>query len=86
MEKRALANFLKHWPGIQVSVTSPQITFEDYTNHLINQEMLINTMAGDFQGLMIYPRLGYQIELPISSEALAAYDFLVTHDFTKQMV
>lgn len=86
MEKRTLATFLKHWPDKQVSVTSPQIEFDEYPNQYINQEMLINTMVGDFQRLMVYPELGYQIELPITEEALNAYQFLVDHHYTNQMV
>lgn len=86
MEKRALATFLKHWTDKQVSVTSPKIEFENYPNQHINQDMLINTMVGDFQRLIVYPKLGYQIELPITDEALKAYRFLVDHNYTSQMV
>lgn len=86
MEKRALATFRKHWPNKQVAVTSPKIEFEDYPNQHVSQDMLINTMVGDFQRLIVYPKLGYQIELPITEEALNAYQFLLAHHYTNQMV
>ncbi|HET8855091.1 MAG TPA: YdcF family protein [Salinimicrobium sp.] len=86
MEKRAYATFIRHWPNKKAAVTSPQISFEDYPNEITNQEALINTMVGDFQRLIIYPKLGFQAALPITDEAIKAYEFLVDHGFTKQLV
>lgn len=86
MEKRAYATFIKHWPERRAVVTSPQISFEDYPNQITSQESLINTMVGDFQRLIAYPKLGFQAELPITNEALTAYEFLVAQGFTKQLI
>lgn len=86
MEKRAYATFMKNWPGKTVITTSPQIAFEDYTNEEIPVELLINILVGDLQRMLIYPGKGFQIELPVSKEALIAFEFLKKEGFTGHLL
>ena len=66
MERRSFATFKKNWSDKTLSVTSPQISFDDYPNEEIPIEMLINNMVGDLQRIKEYPEKGYQIfqEIP----------------------
>jgi uncharacterized SAM-binding protein YcdF (DUF218 family) len=88
MERRALATFEKLWPrpGKRISVTSPQISFEDYPNENISKEHVIHIMVGDLQRIRVYPPKGFQIEQEIPDEVWAAYERLVALGYTDNLV
>jgi uncharacterized SAM-binding protein YcdF (DUF218 family) len=77
MERRTYATIRKQWPELEVVVTSPIHTLVEYCNEAIPLEKVISIMVGDFQRVMEYPRLGYQIEQEVTPEAKAAYQRLV---------
>ncbi|GEO06825.1 hypothetical protein AAE02nite_44890 [Adhaeribacter aerolatus] len=88
MERRTFATFMKQWPGepVEISVTSPQISFADYPNHEISQEMVINIMLGDLQRIRLYPPKGFQIYQDIPEEVWSAYEQLVRKGFTSHLM
>ncbi len=86
MQKRAYATFKKHWPQPKIISTSPPISFEDYTNEEIPVHLLINILVGDFERMKFYPGKGFQIELPITDEASAAFEFLKKEGFTEHLI
>ena len=43
-------------------------------------------MVGDFQRLIRYPLLGYQVPQQIPDEAMEAYDWLVSLGYTRQLI
>jgi uncharacterized SAM-binding protein YcdF (DUF218 family) len=88
MERRAYATFMKQWPGdpIEVMVTSPQISFEDYPNGDISVEEVIHIMLGDLQRIKLYPELGYQIYQEIPTGVWAAYEKLVQKGYTNHLI
>src|SRR3954462_9054017 len=65
MERRAFATFKKHWPNKVITVTSPQISFEDYPTSEIPLEKVINIMVGDLQRIKLYPDKGFQVHQDI---------------------
>ena len=77
MERRTYATIRKQWPEMELRVTSPQLPFADYCNAEIPMEKVIGIMAGDFQRVMEYPRLGFQIEQEVTAEAKAAFEVIV---------
>jgi len=86
MERRALATALKLWPEIEYCVSSPAISFEDYPNADIPLRQMIEIMVGDFQRILEYPALGYQIPQEMPATALRAYEKLVGFGYTAQML
>lgn len=86
MEKRAYATFIKHWPGRKAISTSPQISFDDYTNNQISLEVLIHALVGEFQRMLIYPDKGFQEGIPVSEEAILAFEYLKKQGFVAQLV
>lgn len=86
MQKRAYATFMKHWPEMKIISTSPQISFENYTNEEIPVELLINILVGDLQRMMIYPGKGFQIELPVPPEVIQAFELLKKEGFTEHLI
>ena len=90
MERRLYAAFPVYWPEAEVTVTSWQQSYEQYLSGLSRwgrtEEDTIHMLAGDFQRLLIYPQLGYQLPQSIPGDAMEAYDTLVKLGYTKQLV
>ncbi|MCE2571341.1 YdcF family protein [Motilimonas eburnea] len=84
--KRAYATFKQHFPSISVMVTGPRLSYADYPNDIIDKDLLINTLVGDMQRMKRYPELGYQIPMPVSAQAEAAYEALVAAGYTAQLI
>lgn len=86
MERRSYATFKKHWPDKRVTVTSPQIPFDEYPTDEIPLEKVINIMVGDLQRIKIYPEKGFQIEQDIPDDIWQAYEQLVNNGFDQHLV
>ena len=86
MERRSYATFKKHWPGKKLIVTSPQISFDQYS---INEDFLeqeINIMTGDLQRIKLYPAKGFQIYQEIPEKIWDVYERLIDLGFNKHLV
>lgn len=86
MLRRAFATFKKQWPGKGFIVTGPQLSFQEYPNETISEELLINIMVGDTQRIKIYPEKGFQIPQEMPEDVWNAYEELVKRGFTKHLV
>ncbi len=86
MERRAFATFKKIWPGIKLTVTSPQISFDEYPNKDIRKNKLINIIVGDLQRIKLYPGKGFQISQKIPKEVWRTYEKLVKAGYDKWLV
>lgn len=90
MERRLAAAFPVYWPEAEVTVTSWQQTYEEYLAGLSRwgrtEEDTIHMMVGDFQRVLIYPDLGYQIPQYVPEEAMEAFDTLVKMGYTEQLI
>jgi uncharacterized SAM-binding protein YcdF (DUF218 family) len=86
MEKRSYATFKKHWPDKKLIVTSPQISFEDYPNHEIPQERVINIMVGDLQRIKYYPEKGFQIKMEMPADVWQAFEELVAAGYDQHLM
>jgi uncharacterized SAM-binding protein YcdF (DUF218 family) len=90
MERRSYATFRKLWPEKDVSVTSPQVCFEEYLKTYANSALtsmdVIGIMVGDLQRIRLYPARGFQIEQEVPADVVAAFDELVAAGFTKYLI
>ena len=86
MERRTYATFQKQWPGKTVYITSPQISFKDYSTEELPLERVINIMVGDLQRIHIYAEKGFQIPQHIPDEVWKAYERLMDLGFDKQLI
>jgi len=86
MERRTYATFKKQWPDPRTdfTVTSPQISYRQYTHDAPRNE-LISLLVGDVHRIMEYPKLGYQIAQPVPPEVQQAYDALITAGYTEHL-
>ena len=84
MERRTFATFRKQWPEPECLVTSPQLSYEEYTqNDEVFKERFINVMVGDLQRIREYPKLGFQIEQEIPDIVWIAWEQLIQLGYTK---
>ena len=77
MERRTFATIRKQWPELLVSVASPPGSLSDYCCDEIPFEKVVGIMVGDFQRVVEYPRLGFQIEQTVTDAAREAFQKLV---------
>jgi len=90
MERRTYATFKRYWPGPRVSVTSPQVSFEEYltkySNRALTEDDVVGIMVGDLQRIRLYPEKGFQIPQEIPADVWAAYEELVRAGYDKYLV
>ncbi len=90
MERRLYAAFPIYWPEAEVTVTSWQQSFEEYVAGLYRwnrgEEETVSMIVGDFQRIFRYAELGYQVPQQIPPEAMAAFEFLVSLGYTRQLI
>ena len=86
MERRTYATFKKIWPEMDFIVSSPQMTFKEYTSGKIPKSKIINIMVGDLQRIIEYGKRGYQIEQKVPKEVLNAYYKLIKLGYTKHLL
>ena len=86
MERRSYATFKKHWPQMNVCVTSLQLSMEEYATGEMSIEKVINIMVGDLQRIKIYPQKGFQLYQEIPADIWQAYEQLVALGFDKQLI
>jgi uncharacterized SAM-binding protein YcdF (DUF218 family) len=90
MERRSYATFKKVWPEIELVVTSPQVSFDDYlskyTHTALSPDDVISIMVGDLQRIRVYPAQGFQIPQDIPDEVWSAYEELVAAGYDRHLV
>ena len=86
MERRTLATFGQRWPEVDVLVTSPQISFDDYPRPDISRDDVINIMLGDLQRLTVYGEKGWSARQEIPAEVQAAFERLVKAGYTRRLL
>ena len=90
MERRVMAAMGVYWPEVKFSVTSPQVSLEEYISLSVEQGMeekrVIEVLVGDFQRMDVYARKGYQLPQDIPSDAQKAYQKLISLGYTRELV
>jgi uncharacterized SAM-binding protein YcdF (DUF218 family) len=86
MERRTLATFGQRWPEVDVIVTSPQISFDDYPRPDITRDDVIHIMLGDLQRLTVYGEKGWSARQEIPADVQAAFERLVKAGYTRRLL
>lgn len=86
MERRTYATIKKQWPEVELIVSSPPISYEDYPNEVITKDNLINGLTGDLVRLKIYADKGFQIPQEIPEDVWSAYEALVKLGYNRRLV
>ena len=89
MERRIAAAVGVYWPELSFSVTSPQVTIEQYLQDAkaqgITENAAVSVIVGDFQRMDLYARKGWQLSQQIPEAAWEAFHALVAMGFDKQL-
>jgi uncharacterized SAM-binding protein YcdF (DUF218 family) len=86
MERRTYATFRKQWPEARCTVTSPQISYEEYEREPDSKKRFLDCMVGDLQRIKEYPAKGFQIPQEIPEDVWNAYEKLVELGYTKYVM
>ena len=86
MERRTLATFGQRWPEVEVIVTSPQISFDDYPRPDISRDDVIHIMLGDLQRLAVYADKGWSMRQDLPADVQAAFERLVRAGYTRRLL
>lgn len=88
MERRTYATFKKQWPddNVEILVTSPQISYENYFNGDNPKELVINIMVGDLQRIKEYPAKGFQIPQIVPDDVWQANQQLIAMGYNKHLI
>ena len=90
MERRVMAAMGVYWPEVEFTVTSRQVSLEEYIALSVQQGMeekrVIEVLVGDFQRIDVYARKGYQLAQEIPSNAMQAYQKMVALGYTRELV
>ena len=90
MERRLFAAFPIYWPEAEVTVTSWQQSYEEYVSGVgrwgRTEADTISMIVGDFQRVLVYPKLGYQLPQNVPEAAMEAYDALVKMGYVNQLI
>jgi uncharacterized SAM-binding protein YcdF (DUF218 family) len=86
MERRTYATFMKQWPGIDLIVTSPYVSYREYSSNKNPRERFVNVMVGDLIRIREYPKLGFQIEQDIPNDVWEAGKKLVGLGYNKYIL
>lgn len=76
MERRAFATIQKHWPDIEVILSSPSISFSEYKIPEFSREDLIGSIVGDLERLVVYAKQGDLVEQKIPEQVWQARDII----------
>ncbi|MER6782628.1 MULTISPECIES: YdcF family protein [unclassified Streptomyces] len=84
-ERRAYATARKLWPEVEFVSASTPMTFRQYVDSIGDACIVINMLVGALQRLLLYPRMGFTVALPVPARVLVAYERLCVDGFTSRL-
>lgn len=85
-EKRSYATFKKLMPEYTGTITSKEITFEEYYDLNKNNKKWIDVLVGDIQRMKIFARRGWQIEIEVPDDIWNSYEELIKRGYTGYLI
>ncbi|MGW2330724.1 YdcF family protein [Streptomyces sp. NPDC001700] len=86
MERRAYATCRKVWPEVEVVCTSDPADLADYVKSIGDEKLVIDTMVGDLQRVIEYPKSGFAIEQEVPDDVRTAYERLRRSGFDSRLI
>lgn len=73
-----------------ITITSPDMTFDDFINYLDKNkdkiENILSVLLGDIQRIIIYPQFGWQVENDMSKDIINSYNYLKSLGYNKYIL
>ena len=86
MERRTFATIARQWEEVEVQVTSPQLSLEEYCGDFITRDELVHILVGDLQRIIDYPKRGFMIEQVVQNDVMEAFQTLVMAGFRDHLI
>ncbi|MFF2819466.1 YdcF family protein [Kitasatospora cineracea] len=86
MERRAYATCRKVWPEVDAVCASAPMDLHDYVETIGDESLVIDSLVGDFQRVIEYPRLGFAVAQDVPERVHDAYQRLIDADFTSRLL
>lgn len=85
VERRAYAAGVHWWPDKHITITSPPLSFQEYTSSHIKKDDVINLLVGNVQRLELYASKGWQIPQEVPSFVHEAYEKLKSLGYAQHL-
>lgn len=85
-QMRVRATVPIHWPQVRAQMASPRLGIDDYARPGEGLRPVIEEMVGDLERMRLYPQRGFQVEVEIAPEVLAAYEALRAAGYDRHCV
>ncbi len=86
MERRAYATFMKNWPGKEILISSPPLSWQEYPTEKLPRQLVLSVLVGDVQRMRVYADKGFQIPQEVPGEVWAAFEELARRGYDSHLV
>ena len=86
MQRRVCATMAVEWPEMPASLSSPDMTLDQYFTEDLDAEKIISIMLGDLQRIWVYARRGWSAPQRIPAAVLRAFTKLVAMGYDRQLI
>ncbi|MFF3002504.1 YdcF family protein [Kitasatospora sp. NPDC057940] len=86
MERRAYATCRKVWPEVEAVCTSTSMNLNDYVKTIGDDGLVIDSLVGDLQRVIEYPRLGFAVAQDVPETVRDAYQRLLADGFDSKLL
>ena len=86
MTRRGHATGLKVWPEIELLMQCEPIGLVEYFGREPDPERTLLAMVGDLHRILVYPKLGFQIDQAVPAPVLEALRVLVAAGYGARLV
>ncbi|MCX4749184.1 YdcF family protein [Kitasatospora sp. NBC_01287] len=86
MERRAYATCRKVWPEVEAVCASTPMDLHDYVKTIGDDTLVIDSLVGDLQRVIEYPKLGFAVAQDVPERVHDAYQRLITDGFDSRLL
>ncbi|MEV7185181.1 YdcF family protein [Kitasatospora sp. NPDC093102] len=86
MERRAYATCRKVWPEVEVVCASAPMNLNDYVKSIGDDKLVIDSLVGDLQRVIEYPRRGFAVAQDVPETVHDAYQRLLADGFDSKIL
>lgn len=85
-ERRAYATGKVWLPNVELIVTSPPLSCEEFQTEVLGGMWLMNALVAQLQRIKEHPDKGFQIQQDIPMEVWDAYEYLIAQGYTERLI
>ncbi|MFD0274668.1 YdcF family protein [Kitasatospora sp. NPDC127111] len=86
MERRAYATCRQVWPEVDAVCASTPMDLHDYVKSIGDDQLVIDSLVGDLQRVIEYPKLGFAVAQEVPERVHDAYQRLIDAGFTSRLL